>query len=107
MDMVPPRHRRALSTTVAAAATLIGKWNPDDDSDYSLFFHASDPEPEPTTSRAPPPTSTAPCSYSPLTPPMATTATSSSRPRSSSTQPSRGCSSPARALTPLSTRPGP
>ncbi|KAL5204396.1 hypothetical protein ABZP36_009267 [Zizania latifolia] len=46
MDMMLPRRRRTLSTTVAAAATLIGKWNPDDDSGYSLFFHASDPEPD-------------------------------------------------------------
>ncbi|XP_006665134.2 exocyst complex component EXO70A1-like [Oryza brachyantha] len=42
---MPLRHRRTLSATVvdetvAAAATLVGKWHPDDDG-ASLFLHAS------------------------------------------------------------------
>ncbi|KAG8089333.1 hypothetical protein GUJ93_ZPchr0011g27909 [Zizania palustris] len=45
MDMMPARRRRTLSATVAAAATLVAKWNPDDNSGNSLF-HASDPEPD-------------------------------------------------------------
>ncbi|KAF0890177.1 hypothetical protein E2562_038532 [Oryza meyeriana var. granulata] len=53
VDMIPSppqRHRRTLSTTVvdetvAAAATLVSKWHPDDaNSAYSLFLHASAPE---------------------------------------------------------------